>query len=288
MVELCVTKNEQPSGSNDRDEAAVRAANKFGDAVHENSSSQWLRTPARWPVCVTRQVGTIDVLAVPLDLSQEALESLKSTLSPAEIRRAGRFHFSHHRDRFIAARGVLRRALAHCLGTEPDKLEFAYGTHGKPELAGAFANSGFKFNLAHCENLALIAITYRRRIGVDLERIRLLRDMSELVSRFFSGREVAAFHNLTDQQKPEAFFNLWTRKEAWLKATGEGISQYLAEVEVSFLPGEAAELLHLPRISAAQGPWSLRELRPAKDFAAAIAFEGEIVEVACRRWESIE
>jgi 4'-phosphopantetheinyl transferase len=167
-------------------------------------------------------------------------------------------------------------------------LEFAYGPHGKPELAGDFSDCGLRFNLAHCENLALIALIRGEKIGVDLERIRILPDMGELVARFFSPRENAVFQSLPVEQQPEAFFNLWTRKEAWLKATGEGISRYLGEVEVVFLPGDAAQLLSLPECIAPQGQWSLCDLRPTGEFAAAIAVEGQIAILQCWHWDFAE
>src|SRR5262249_47821770 len=164
----------------------------------------WMQKPERSPIGLAGRRGTIDVLAVPLDPSLETLDSMRAILSAAELRRADRFHFPEHRERFIAARGLLRTAIAQCLGLDASKVEFAYGAHGKPELAGSFADSGLRFNLAHCENLALIAITIGRRIGVDLERIRLLPEIGELVTRFFSPRESRAFHSLPEAQKPEA------------------------------------------------------------------------------------
>jgi 4'-phosphopantetheinyl transferase len=129
--------------------------------------------------------------------------------------------------------------------------------------------------------MALLAISRRIAVGVDLERIVPLEDASELVSRFFSPRENAAFQKLTADEQPEAFFNLWTRKEAFLKATGEGIAQSLHLVEVSFLPGERTRLISLPEELAQSSKWQLHNLQPADGFAAALAVSREDVELQC-------
>ena len=284
MVDLCVSQKKQRSPSNARN----RTAKELGNAERTCAPIEWLQLPAQWPVSPARQPGTVDVLAARLDVGIEALERLRATLAPAELRRADRFHFPHDRDRFIAGRGLLRTVLARSLGVNARSVQFAYGPHGKPELAGSFSDCGLRFNLAHCESLALLAITHRAKIGVDLERIRILPDMGELVSRFFSPRESTVFQILPPAQQPQAFFNLWTRKEAWLKATGEGISQYLSQVEVTFSPGEMAQLVSLPEHIAPKGQWSLCDLRPMEEFAAAIAVEGEIVALHCWHWDFAE
>jgi 4'-phosphopantetheinyl transferase len=225
------------------------------------------------------------VWAASLQFTPAALQALSDTLCPAERRRAARFHLPEHRARFIAGRGLLRAVLSRCLGTEPGRIDFRYGKHGKPELESRFAESRLQFNLAHCENLALIAVAQGKRIGIDVERIRVLPDAGELVTRFFSPRENAAFHALPAAQQSEAFFNLWTRKEAWLKATGDGISRYLAQVEVTFLPGEPARLLSLPESLRPHSVWSLRDLRPAAGFVGALSVQGKSGQVECWRWE---
>jgi 4'-phosphopantetheinyl transferase len=117
-----------------------------------------------------------------------------------------------------------------------------------------------------------------------VERVRALDDADELVARFFSPRETAAYRELPSDQRPIAFFNLWTRKEAWLKATGEGIAHSLNQVEVSFLPGEPTRLLRLPRASDALPNWNLHDLSPAPGFAAAVANTGTHTRLNCWRW----
>jgi 4'-phosphopantetheinyl transferase len=157
------------------------------------------------------------------------------------------------------------------LHSRPDELRFEYGPNGKPKLAAPLVESRVFFNLAHSEDLGLIALTRLGPIGIDVEQIRPVTDADELVTRFFSSRETALFQTLPTSQKNTAFFNLWTRKEAWLKATGEGIAHSLNRVEVTFLPGEPAQLLGLPETPGLKSDWALRELTPATGFVGAVA-----------------
>jgi len=227
-----------------------------------------------WPLPPSnRSLGgnQVHVWAANLDLLPEALGRCRSALSQEELQRADRFHFETHRNRFMAGRGILRTLLATYLECAPDKLNFSYGPNGKPALADELSQSGLFFNLAHSDDLALIAVTRLGPIGVDVERIRPMPDSDELVERFFSVRESALFQKLPDEQKNLAFFNLWTRKEAWLKATGEGIGDLLNQVEVTFLPGEPAQFLSLPQNSGLTNDWTLRRLEPASSFVGAVA-----------------
>lgn len=219
------------------------------------------------------------VETLPLDLSAEALRGLAGTLSVDEHARASRFKFDRDRNRFIAARGQLRIALGRCSGADASRIEFAYGPRGKPALAGDFAAAGLHFNLSHSEDLALLGVTTAGPVGVDLERVRRLPEFDLLVSRFFSARERVGFLALPADQKPTAFFKLWTRKEAWLKATGEGISEALGQVEVTFLPAQPAQLLSLPDGTQDVNDWSLHEVVVPAGFVAAVAVRGAAVQL---------
>ena len=134
------------------------------------------------------------------------------------------------------------------------------------------------------EALALLAVTRTGPVGIDLERIRTIKDADDLVGRFFSPRENDAFQKLPPEQKPTAFFNLWTRKEAWLKATGEGIAHSLARLEVSFLPGEPAQLFSIQGSAEKAAAWSLHHLVPAKGFAGALAIKAQKAPLNCWHW----
>lgn len=227
----------------------------------------WSLAPT-WPT-----LGTTDVhiWAANLDLPADALSRFLATLSNDERERAARFHFDRHRNRYIAGRGIVRSLIARYLDSQPGALQFSYNPNGKPALSGRFANPGLDFNLAHSENLALFAVTRGGAVGIDVEKIRPMTDADELVARFFSPRENALFQKLAQEQKTIAFLNLWTRKEAWLKATGEGIGHLLAKVEVTFLPNESARFLTLPEHAGTNADWLVRELKPASDFIGAIA-----------------
>jgi 4'-phosphopantetheinyl transferase len=227
-----------------------------------------------WPIPPAQPAlaaSDVHVWAAHLDIQPETLAHLASILHEEERARSARFRFERHRNRFIAARGILRSLLSTYLDCAPDALQFAYGPNGKPTLLGRFAQSSLFFNLAHSENLALIAVTRLAPVGVDVEQIRPVDDAGKLVERFFSPRENALFQQLSSDLKNIAFFNLWTRKEALLKATGEGIAHSLNRVEVTFLPGEPPQLLALPEKPGFNGDWVLRDLTPAPGFVGAVA-----------------
>jgi 4'-phosphopantetheinyl transferase len=235
-----------------------------------------------WPLADWRlNPADIHVWTISLDITASCLSGFERILSTSELARARSFRFDLHRNRFIAGRGSMRTLLSRYLKTEPAHVNFGEGPHGKPYLSGAFAESGLNFNLAHSENLGLFAVTRAGSIGVDIERIRPLTDSEQIADCFFSARESAEFHGLAVGQKLDAFFNLWTRKEAWLKATGEGIGQALKDVEVSFLPGEAAQFLSLPASPQSQAAWILQSLEPAPGFAAAIALRALVTPIYC-------
>jgi 4'-phosphopantetheinyl transferase len=187
------------------------------------------------------------------------------------LERAYRCRFEQHRHRYIAAHGWLRSLLAGYLARSADTVEFVLGPRGKPGLSASCNQSGLQFNLAHCENLAAIAVTQNCDTGVDIEQVHPIPDAGDLVSRFFSQSESVVFHSLPEDQRAAAFFNLWTRKEAWLKATGEGIAHLLNQVEVSFLPDDAVKLLKLPAAYASDSPWSLQAIHPRPGIVVAVA-----------------
>jgi 4'-phosphopantetheinyl transferase len=240
-----------------------------------------------WPIpaadfAFRLKAASAHVWAFPLELEAGTLEVLATLLPSAEHDRASRFYFQRDRARFIAGRAQLRILLARYLRADPAALTFAYGPFGKPALTTSWATSKLAFNVAHSEDLAVAAFA-RTDCGIDVERVRPLADMDELVSRFFSPRETVSFLGLPAGEKPQAFFNLWTRKEAWLKAIGEGIGHSLDRVEVSFLPGEPAKLVSLPGNSKLAASWSLLALAPAAGFTAALARPGPQGPVAMYR-----
>jgi 4'-phosphopantetheinyl transferase len=238
------------------------------------------------PVHVSLDRQSVHVWAVSLQVPDDVLNRLAKMLAPAERRRAESFHFDRDRNRFMAGRGTLRTILGYYLHAPPPTVELTVGSHGKPSLEGPLARGGLHFNLAHCEDLALLAVTRGCVVGVDLERIRAMDNTEEMAACFCSPRESAEFQFLPPGERATAFFRLWTRKEAWLKATGQGIGESLDSVEVSFRAGQAACFIRLPEESGPPASaWSLRELTPALGFVAALALPGEATEISCWHWK---
>ncbi|MGN6642334.1 MAG: 4'-phosphopantetheinyl transferase family protein [Verrucomicrobiota bacterium] len=240
----------------------------------------------QWPTAAPElALGQQDVhvWAAPLNVSPATLAEFFDTLSTNEKERAGRFKFEQHRSRYIAGRGWLRAALGHYLQTSPAELNFHYSVHGKPELTPNSAGGPLHFNLAHSGDVALLGVTRIGPVGVDVEAIREVKDVADLVARFFSERENHLFQQLAMEQRPAAFFNLWTRKEALLKATGEGIVGGLNRVEVSFLADEPARLLALAGDVEQAARWTLTAFSPALGFVGALAIEAQDVRVSTWR-----
>ena len=213
------------------------------------------------------------VWRINLDIPEAQRQNLLTTLSDDEVARANRFHFPQHRQRFIAGRGILRRILGGYLGIEPQQVLFDYQARGKPVLADALAKSGLCFNLSHSQGLALCAVNYHSQIGIDLEYIRPMSDLEALAKRFFLPREYDLVRSLSPEQQQEIFFRYWTCKEAYLKATGEGLAQ-LEQIEILLNPTEPAQL-------NTSENWSLFELRPAQDSLAAVVVAGSGYDLQC-------
>jgi 4'-phosphopantetheinyl transferase len=230
---------------------------------------------AEWsppPGVLTVSRGEVHVWRASLDVTPRRRTSLLATLSSDERARADRFHFERDRHHFITGRGLLRAILARYLETAPAALQFHYDAHGKPRLAGAFPDR-LRFNVSHSHGLALYAVSVDRELGVDLERIEP-RLETGIAERFFSPREVATLRALPTHAQRDAFFACWTRKEAYVKARGEGLTLCLDQFEVSLSPGEPAALLRTAGDPDEARRWSLEELAPEPGYAAALAVEG--------------
>jgi 4'-phosphopantetheinyl transferase len=226
----------------------------------------------------------IHVWRASLDQPRSLSEGFLRTLAADERERAARFYFAKDRDHFIVARGVLRTILSRYLNRMPERVTFCYGAHGKPALAGDNGSDAIRFNVAHSHGVALYAVTRGREVGIDLERIRLDLAVMEIAERFFSRREVAALRTLPTEAQHHAFFRCWTRKEAYIKARGEGLSLPLDEFDVSLAPGEPAALLGTQRDPCEAFHWSLWELPLAANYAAALAVAGHGWRLACWQW----
>lgn len=181
---------------------------------------------------------------------------LARLLSADERERARRFAFERDRRRYIVARARLRQLLGERLAAAPESLQFLYSPNGKPALAGRAGQRDLRFNVSHCGELAAYAFAEGCEVGVDVEEVRELPDADEIAMRFFAPRERAAYLRLRPRERAQGFFNCWTRKEAFVKALGEGLSHPLAAFDVSL---------------AARCGWSLCSFVPAPGFVGAVA-----------------
>jgi 4'-phosphopantetheinyl transferase len=204
-----------------------------------------------------------------LDLKTEVLDRCASTLSQDERLRASRFLFPRDRDHFVAARGILRELLGMYAADSPASLEFQYGERGKPALRVENGEKPVRFNLSHSHGLAVYAFARNRELGIDLEPIRPEFSGEDIAERHFSPQELEEWRGLTPPLRPEAFFLCWTRKEAYVKARGEGLQIPLASFSVTLTPGQP-ETLH----SVDSVRWRLHSFQPAAGYAAALAGEG--------------
>lgn len=216
--------------------------------------------------------GPFEVLLARLDSEPAATDELAWCLCDAERARAGRFVFERDRRRFVAGRARLRHLLALRLGTRADAVEFDYGPRGKPRLGGRFAGSGLRFNVSHCGDVALYAISTGHEIGVDIEAVRELEHADGIAAQFFSRRENEAYRALDTRDRAQAFFKCWTRKEAFIKALGDGLYYPLDAFDVSLAPEEPAAILRVGDVAGAACGWALHDLDPGVEprFAAAV------------------
>lgn len=246
------------------------------------SNEAWLLPPSEPGLAP----GEIHVWRVGLDCPPSKLENYRQILSEDELKRAARFYFERDWRRFIVGRAILRNILGLYLKEDPASLKFEYGPQGKPALAAASrtGENHLEFNLSNSHELALVAVTYNHRLGIDIEYPKENVAIAELVRRFFAPSEITALRNLPSQQQPEAFYNAWTRKEAYLKACGGGISIGLDRVEVSFLPGQPARILVIGNDQQDAARWSLEALFPRPGYVAALAVETPGFQLKLWKW----
>ena len=179
---------------------------------------------------------------------------------------------------------MLRSIIGNYLKMEPALLKFGYGPYGKPVLAKLPADRTLHFNLAHSDGLLLVALSETSPVGIDIERVRPIDGVDALVDRFSSERTIIGWRTLPFNQRSRAFFKLWTRKEACLKAAGLGLAGPVEEIEVTFLPDEPVRVLKLAGILQAGASCTLKNLSPAEDYIAAIAVVAQNINLSCWQW----
>lgn len=218
---------------------------------------------------------------IPLAANAATLASYHRLLAPEENARAARFHFEIHRTRFVIARARLRILLASYLKCEPADLAFSYTEHGKPYLSGAW----LMFNLSHAHEMAVVGVARNRAIGVDIEHIRAELAGEEIAERYFASAEVCALRSFPPEEQPAAFFRCWTRKEAYIKARGEGLSMPLADFEVCLEDKEDLPLVNYKDANEA-ARWKLHNITVQEGYAAALAVEGQNLTLEYIDWNN--
>jgi 4'-phosphopantetheinyl transferase len=209
-----------------------------------------------------------------------ALNDYQSVLAEDERDRAARFHFEHDRRRYAITRGILRKLLARYLGRSD--VSFACNRYGKPALAAS--TSALRFNVAHSRDLALFGFTLQHEIGVDVEWIRPDFATTDVAQRFFAPDEAIALTALPQAARVQGFFSCWTRKEAYIKARGMGLSLGLHGFAVTFAPGEPAALIRVDDDPTAPHRWTMSDLATTDGYAAAMAIEARDLAVSHFRW----
>lgn len=226
---------------------------------------------------------TVDVWRGFTTLPQAQLDACWKMLSSEEQARAQRYKFPEHRHRFIAAHGMLRCILSRYLQVKPHTLEFAPGPHGKPFLVNRAAHADPCFNLSHSQDLVLVAVSQSREVGIDVEQERQGIDYPAMISRIFTEEEARFFWALPKEKRQSAFFSCWTKKEAYLKACGDGLASSMRNITVWHPVKQLVHpvVLDDPRESAR---WTMRALHPAPGFAGALVASGNDWGLRC--WET--
>ena len=215
------------------------------------------------PENLSLQIGEAHVWRVRLEQPPERVDEFLRTLDEEERMRASRFHFDKHRRHFVVGRGVLRLLLGRYLGMRAEEVRFDYGPNGKPALGGEHRASSLRFNASHSGEIALYAFVRDREVGVDVEFIKPDFVTEGIAERFFSTGEIENLNALCETERAAGFFRFWTRKEAYIKAIGTGLSHPLNEFDVS----------------VAIAGWSIVDLDVGSGYAGAFAIEGPVHEL---------
>ncbi len=226
------------------------------------------REPTPYEITASHQ--EVHVWRIGLEQPEEVVRELRNQLSDDECRRADRFYAETHRARFVVGRASMRTVLGRYLGEEPARLNFPTNPQGKPGLEG----TRLEFNLSHSANLAVLAVTLERRVGIDVEQLRPMPEEDRIAARFFSAPECEAFLKLPAARRNAAFFSIWTRKEAYIKAIGLGLAMPLDRFDVPAHDEFLNELVPVLSRSDEPGSWMLRDFSAGEGYLGAIVAEG--------------
>jgi 4'-phosphopantetheinyl transferase len=254
----------------------MRASHAYSQrpcAIHRGSALRRGMIPHRVPPLPLLEKDEVHIWRGVIDLPESRIHAFEEALTPDECARADGFRFKTSRDRFVAARGLLRAILGRYLGTHPGQLRFRYGPYGKPALDGE-TGKNIRFNLSHANGLALYALARDRELGIDLEQVRPHSLDQTIAEQYFSDQENAMLGVSSLHGGPEPFFRYWTRREAYLKARGEGLSGLSRRPDFSLEGGDPLPLGMTEETNQRGVQWLLRDLDPAPGYVAAIAIEG--------------
>jgi 4'-phosphopantetheinyl transferase len=230
---------------------------------------RWQRGPAERSL----RIGHVDVWRVRLGNVEPSVDS--EILSPDESERAQRFHFEKDRLYFQHCRSKLRQILSVYLGIGPGEIRFEYEWNGKPRLFPGQNLFQLQFNVSHSDNIALIAVGRAHALGIDIEKIRQEVDINTMAERFLSARELDGLASLPGELRLLAFFACWTRKEAFLKATGFGLSYPLSDFSVTTDPGSRPTIREIKGDEDLAKMWSLMDIDVDEGYRAAVAVDHE-------------
>ena len=242
--------------------------------------------PLGWPLgpsAPSLGPDEVHVWLVALATSAACRAGLEGLLDADERARATRLRLPHARERFVVAHGALRDVLARYVGARAASLRFALGAMGKPTLARPPA-TGISFNLAHSGDVAMLAVSRRAAVGIDVEELRDATPVEAIATRFFSPAEIEGLNALPAAERQARFFTLWAAKEAYVKALGDSVWQRLPSVRV-LLPPEAAVPTLVDGKRSVATEWTLTLVDPGVSAAAALVVVGPSCTLACWRWE---
>jgi 4'-phosphopantetheinyl transferase len=224
-----------------------------------------------WLLPLPEPHAEVRVWRASLDLPDELLGQLRPCLSEDERTRAERFYFERDQGRFVVARATLRSALGSHLGIEPAAVGFVYGPHGKPSLAPPLDQTDWRFNVSHSGGTALIALAQGCEVGVDVEQIRAVPDAEKIAERCFSRRERATMATQPAAGRDKAFLRCWTRKEAYLKGTGFGITEPLQRIEIIPASDQDSIRCEVFEASRRRRDWAVYDVDAGERLIAALA-----------------
>jgi 4'-phosphopantetheinyl transferase len=227
---------------------------------------------------------SIHIWSAGLAMPPRHVAALARNLSSDDGQRAQRFRFEDHRRRFIVGRGLLRAILGRYLAMDPDRIRLGYGPHGKPML---LEDQTIQFNVSHAHEMVMFGFSRGHAIGVDIEQVKPVSGFERIAERFFSPQEYTSLQSLPAQERLLAFLSCWTRKEAFIKALGEGLSYPLHQFDVSLAPDVPARLLAVADNPDEASRWTLLALEPGPDYIGAVAVATPDVQLSCLNLEQL-